>query len=140
MCMGGGGGGGGGSSSAAKINTPTQKEYRDIQKVVDKLYKETQGLLSPKNSLNQAYSLLQSSNAGLQRTLQESEKLSTMAANNQLLLAQDAARLAALKGPPPPEKTADAPLIGAQREPTRTTAERGRSSLRIDRTTPSLTL
>jgi hypothetical protein len=63
-----------------------------------------------------------------QSTLQENLKLQeSIAANTN----GQAARLAQLMGPPPPEKTADAPVVGKNKKAA------GKSGLRIDQSTAS---
>lgn len=90
------------------------------------------GLLGDSNPLNQLQNLANASQAGLQQTLSSLNQMASMAAENQQLLMQDAARMSALIGPPPPEEAASAPVIGANRfdgpRPGRT-----RRDLRIDR-------
>lgn len=95
-------------------------------------------LLGDDNPLNKAFDALNQSNLGVQNTLTQLSDLATMAADNQQLLQEDAMRQSLLRGAPPPEDSADAPVIGRNRDgyerPGRT-----RQALRIDRT-PSSTL
>ena len=102
------------------------------------MWDKVRDLLKSDNELNLAQDLLNQSNQGLQDTLTQLKDLSEMAADNQQLLQQDAMRQSLLKGAPPPEDSADRPVVGRFRDenyrPGRT-----RQALRIDRT-PSSTL
>lgn len=95
-------------------------------------------LLGKDHALNKAFDAVNQSNLGLQDTLTQLSDLATMAADNQQLLQEDAMRQSLLRGAPPPEDNADAPVIGRNRDgyerPGRT-----RQALRIDRA-PSSTL
>jgi hypothetical protein len=142
-----------GSMDAATYKTKL-KQARQSKKSVSSKYKDKRAnnvendtlfmldkvkdLLRNKNPLNQAFDSLDQSNLGLQDTLTQLSDLATMAADNQQLLQEDAMRQSLLRGAPPPEDSADAPVIGRNREgyerPGRT-----RQALRIDRT-PSSTL
>lgn len=136
---------GGGKVSKAKITDPLKRkkngQYKDplanivednVSSMVDKL-----GQMLDKNSaLNVTQDLVNASNQGLQQTLQTLNQLSTAAADSQRLLEEDAIRLSALKGAPPPEKTADAPVIGRNREGSVRSGQT-RQALRIDRTEPN---
>ena len=90
------------------------------------------GLLDENNPLNLVQGLVNASNDSVQQTLGNLNDLGRLAADSQQLLMQDAARMSALIGPPPPEKSASAPVIGANRfdgpRPGRT-----RRDLRIDK-------
>lgn len=90
-------------------------------------------LLSDGNPLNIAQDLLNQSNASVQDTLTQLNDLATMAADNQQLLQQDAMRQSLLKGAPPPEKSADRPVIGRNRDDSARPGQT-RQDLRIDRT------
>lgn len=131
MCV--GGGGGGGSSYAAKIIEPSKKDYDKVEDQVADLEKHVGSLLNKDATLNKLYELLHASNEGLNQTTQAALDLQTAAANNEILLMHDAWRLAMLKGPPPPEEGARAPVIGSDRDAWRDPSERGRALLRIDR-------
>lgn len=90
------------------------------------------GLLDEGNPLNQLQELANASQQGVQQTLTNLNQLASLAAENQQLMQQDAMRMSALIGPPPPEESAKAPVIGANRfdgpRPGRT-----RRDLRIDK-------
>lgn len=142
-----------GSMDAATYNAKI-KEARQARKAVRRKYRDNRAnnaendtlfmldkvkdLLSDDNPLNKAFDALNQSNLGLQDTLTQLSDLATMAADNQQLLQEDAMRQSLLRGSPPPEDNADAPVIGRNRDgyerPGRT-----RQALRIDRT-PSSTL
>jgi hypothetical protein len=102
------------------------------------MWDKVKDLLAPDNPLNQAQDLLNQSNQGLQDTLTQLKDLSEMAADNQQLLQQDAMRQSLLKGAPPPEDSADRPVVGRFRDENYRPGQT-RQALRIDRT-PSSTL
>lgn len=142
-----------GSMDAATYNARL-KEARQARKAVGRKYEDKRAnnvendtlfmldkvkdLLGDDNPLNKAFDALNQSNLGAQDTLTQLSNLATMAADKQQLLQEDAMRQSLLRGAPPPEDSADAPVIGRNRDgyerPGRT-----RQSLRIDRT-PSSTL
>jgi len=114
------------------------KRANKVEDATDFMWDKVKDLLDPSNPLNVAQDLLNASTMGLQQTMQGVNDLATAAANNQQLLQQDAMRMSMLIGPPPPEKTANAPLIGSNRdEETDSPRSRGRRSLRIDRASDS---
>jgi hypothetical protein len=121
------------SKYAATISQPSKKDYRRIEDEIHKYKEQVDWLLDPRNPLNNRYEQLLASDRSLNQALMSFENVAQMAANNQMLLAQDAARIANLQGPPPPDKGAEAPLIGKAREPWRPASERGRQALRIRR-------
>lgn len=121
----------------ANIEEPSKKDYRNVENLVRDYASRVNWLLNSNNPLNKAYEELQATDLQLQQALGSYEDLTRLAANNQFLLMQDAARLAMLQGPPPPEKSAQAPLIGKAREPWKPARERGRQALRIQRSTAS---
>lgn len=126
MCTGGGGVG------KATINQPNKKQTRKVNKAVKFMADKVKDLNSPDNPLALAQQAQILSGQQLNQVMGMLNQTATMAANNQDLLQQDAARLSALTGPPPPEKSASAPLIGRSRsdEPRSGSTRR---SLRIDR-------
>lgn len=132
MCTGGGGGGVG----KAKINKPSKKRTKKVNKAVNFMADKVDDLLSPDNPLALAQQAQILSGQQLGQVMGMANQVATMAANNQDLLQQDAARLSALTGPPPPEKSASAPVIGRSRsdEPRSGSTRR---SLRIDRSQSS---
>jgi hypothetical protein len=134
MCMGGGG------VQGAKINkhAPERKKAsKQLNKVVkainritgDELMKE--GVKADDTPLLAAQQLLHSSNAMLSGTLDRATQLQTAAANSQAMLSQNALQMAALVGPPPPEKSAEKVVVGKARG-VETESDRNRRSLRID--------
>jgi len=121
----------------AKAELAKADKYKDgkansVEKNVDFFSGKIDALLNDSNKYSLHQQLVNASNEGLQQTLSTLNQMASLAAENQQLLQQDATRMAALIGPPPPEQSASAPIIGANREdgvrPGRT-----RRSLRIDR-------
>lgn len=119
MCFGGG--------SPATITMPDTGAYdRLAQAQMDAMRQQQDGQAAIKQAqLNQA---LRTQEAALA----EMRDFKVQRAND---TAANAARLAALIGTPPPEKTATAPVIGANRNPS--AKPKGRASLRIDLRTPA---
>jgi len=116
MCSGG---------SPATINMPDTGAYdRMAQLQMDAMRQQQQGAAS----LQQAE--LNSAIRGQQSALTELRDFSMQRAND---TAANAARLAALIGTPPPEKTAKAPVVGSNR--TDGSKPKGKAGLRIDRPT-----
>lgn len=115
MCFGGG--------QPAVINMPDTRAYdrlADLQ--IAAMRQQQEGEVTMKQAeLNRA---LQAQ----QQVLAETRDFSVQRAND---TAANAARVAALIGTPPPEKTATAPVVGAAR--TGMTKSKGKRSLRIDR-------
>lgn len=127
MCTGGGG------ASKAKIKKVNKKQQKQVSAAVDQMAAKVKGLLDSNSNLALTQQLAESSGRNLQSTLQDLTGLARMAADSQQLLQQDAARMSALIGPPPPEKSADRPVIGRNRDQAATPASRGRRQLRIER-------
>lgn len=122
MCFGGGG-------SPATITMPDTGAYdRMAQAQFDAMRAAQDGEVKLKQAeLNQAL-------AAQQDTLAQLRDVKTARAND---TAANAARMAALLGPPPPEKSAQAPVLGSDRaERSRPAGKRG---MRIDRETVSTT-
>lgn len=122
MCFGGGG-------SPATITMPDTGAYdRMAQTQFDAMRAAQDGEVKLKQAeLNQAL-------ATQQDTLAQLRDVKTARAND---TAANAARMAALLGPPPPEKSAQAPVLGSDRaERSRPAGKRG---MRIDRETVSTT-
>jgi hypothetical protein len=115
MCMGGGGGGG-------TITMPDTGAYNRLaQQQMDAMASLQGGAVDAKQQqLNQAITQQQ-------QTLEELRDARMQAANE---TSANAARLAALIGTPPPEKTAQAPVLGANR--TEAGKPAGKKALRID--------
>lgn len=131
-------------SKARKAKRSTSRKYKD--KRANRVENDTlfmldaiRGLLDENNPLNVAQDLLHQSNQGLQNTLTQLNELATMAADNQQLLQEDAMRQSMLRGAPPPEESASAPVIGRNRDGYGRPGET-RQALRIDRTASSLTI
>lgn len=116
MCSGG---------KAATINMPDTGAYdRMANMQIDLMRQQQQGAASLKQSeLNQAVQAQQGA-------LTELRDFSLQRAND---TAANAARLAALIGTPPPEKSAKAPVVGTNRAGT--AKPKGKAGLRIDRPT-----
>jgi len=114
MCSGGKG---------ATINMPDTGAYdRMANMQIDLMRQQQQGAASLKQSeLSQAIHAQQG-------VLTELRDFSIQRAND---TAANAARLAALIGTPPPEKTAKAPVVGSDRAGM--TKPKGKAGLRIDR-------
>jgi len=114
MCSGGKG---------ATINMPDTGAYdRMANMQIDLMRQQQQGAASLKQSeLSQAIQAQQG-------VLTELRDFSIQRAND---TAANAARLAALIGTPPPEKTAKAPVVGSDRAGM--TKPKGKAGLRIDR-------
>lgn len=120
MCFGGGG-------SPATITMPDTGAYdRMAQMQFDAIRQSQDGAARLKQAeLNQAVS-------AQQEVLAQLRDVTTRRAND---TAANAARMAALIGTPPPEKTATAPVIGSDRAEKSQAA--GKRGLRIDRATAS---
>lgn len=119
MCSGGGGGGG-------TIVMPDTRAY-DRQFDLQRAAMEQQ--------MNNSSQLMQQQ---LQASLQKKNDLATQIreikveqANSTQALEEQAMRLSALIGPPPPEETAKAPAVGSRDRNVKTT--KGKSALRIRR-------
>jgi hypothetical protein len=119
MCFGGG--------QAATITMPDTGAYdRMAQMQMDAMRQQQDGVAKLKQAeLNQAL-------RDQEQTLADLRDLKTQRANE---TSANAARLAALIGTPPPEKTATAPVVGSNRA--EATRLKGKAGLRIDR--PSAT-
>lgn len=120
MCFGGGG-------SPAVISMPDTGAYDRMAQMQMDAMRQTQdmGLKLKQSELNQAL-------ASQQQSLAELRDIKTQRAND---TAANAARMAALIGPPPPEKTAKAPTVGSDRDGMARAS--GKRSLRIDRVQPA---
>jgi hypothetical protein len=122
MCMGGGGGGG------ATITMPDTSAY-DRQFNLQKAAIEQQ--------MNSGAQLMQSQ---LQQSLRSKQEVLQQSADARRVLAENtnanAMRMAQLIGTPPPEKSAEAPVVGRNRG---TATSKGKGALRIERTTASST-
>lgn len=119
MCFGGG--------QPAVINMPDTRAYdrlTDLQ--IAAMRQQQEGQASVKQA--ELSSALQSQ----QQTLTELRDFNIQRAND---TAANAARLAALIGTPPPEKTAAAPVVGSSRQ--EMAKPKGKAGLRIDRLAPA---
>ena len=130
MCSGGGGQG-------ATIMMPDTRSYdgmADLQ--MQAMRDQTQGMMALKQQeLNDALN-------AQQEVMTEVRDYKVQQANEEQIKANktnaDAARVNAILGAPPPEKTAKAPVVGSEREGT--PSRKGKKELRIDRigrSTPS---
>jgi hypothetical protein len=116
MCMGGGG--------AATITMPDTGAYdRQAQTQLDAMKAVMNGATQMKQQELNSATMLQ------QQTLTDLRDLREQQANN---TSAQAARLAALIGTPPPEKNAEAPVVGRSRG---TVTSKGKGALRIERRT-----
>jgi len=120
MCFGGGGGG-------AVITMPDTGAYdRMAQAQIDAMQSNQDGAIKLKQlELNQALN-------SEQQVLTELRDFKTQRANE---TSANAARMAALIGAPPPDKAAQAPVIGSDRA--QMAKPMGKRGLRIDRVTPT---
>lgn len=119
MCFGGGG-------SAATITMPDTGAYdRMAQSQLDAMKAVMDGATQMKQQQLTAATTEQ------QKVLTDLRDLRLQQAND---TAAQAARLTALIGTPPPEKTADAPVIGRNRG---ALTAKGKGALRIERTVAS---
>lgn len=126
MCMGGGGGGGG---TIVMPDTSAYEQQFDLQR------------RAIEQQMNNGTQLMQNE---LQNSLRQKQDLLTQIkdikkeqADSAAALDEQAMRLSTLIGPPPPEQTAKAPLVGGSRENASASQKKGKSSLRIGRTTSS---
>lgn len=133
MCM-----GGAGSVPAAKINEhkkERKKASKQLKKMVGAIDRITAGVMTKDPSddgpLLTAQHLLDSSNTMLSGVLDRASKLQEAAANSQAMVSQNALQMAALVGPPPPEKSAEKVVVGKARG-VEAESDRNRRSLRID--------
>ena len=124
MCMGGGGGGG----TIVMPDTDAYEQQFDLQR------------RAIEQQMNNGTQLMQSK---LQNSLRQKQDLLTQIsdikkeqADSAAALDEQAMRLSTLIGPPPPEKSAEAPVVGSRDRNVQT--RKGKSSLRIGRTTSSL--
>jgi len=116
MCMGGG--------SAATITMPDTGAYdRMAQGQFDAMKSVMESGTQIKQQQLNAATLAQ------QKVMTDLRDLRTQQAND---TSAQAARLAALIGTPPPEKNAEAPVVGRNRG---TLTSKGKGALRIERTT-----
>ena len=101
MCFGGGGGGG-------TITMPDTSEY-------DRLADQQIALMQQRQtgSLNVMQQTLNTAQADEQRALTSLRDIKTQAAADQ---QANARRMAALMGPPPPDKSAQSPVLGRDRK------------------------
>lgn len=128
MCMGGGGGG----SSKAKINT-FDKERKAATQQLNEMVGAIDKVTRPNSKLRRKQRKLNKVGKALGEVLDRAVDLQTAAANSPAMVGQNALQLAALMGPPPPEKSATKVVVGKDRG-VETDPERVRRSLRIDPT------
>jgi hypothetical protein len=125
MCFGGGGGG-----QAATIVMPDTGAY-DRQFDLQKSAIESQ----MNNNMISMQQQLQGSLRKKEDLLTQIRDVKVQSASSQQSLNEQVARMASLVGPPPPEKSAQAPTVGTQDRGVAT--KKGKSALRISRTTAS---
>ena len=101
MCMGGGGGG------QAVITQPNTGAYDQMLATQRAAIQSTMN-----NGMMQAQQSLQAAIADQQRAYQELADKKTALANDQIAVNEQAMRMSQLIGPPPPEKSAEAPKVG----------------------------
>jgi len=122
MCSGGGKG--------ATIVMPDTRAYDGMADMQMQAMRDQQaGVMALKQQeLNQALS-------SQQQVMTEVKDYKVQAANDQQIKANDtsanAARINAILGAPPPEKTAQAPVVGSERQGVQ--SRKGKKELRIDR-------
>jgi hypothetical protein len=115
------------SAPPAVINMPDTRAYdrmADLQIAAMRQQQEGEATLK-QAELNQAL-------RAQEMALTEMRDFNVQRAND---TAASAARLAALVGAPPPEKSAKAPVVGSSRQ--EVAKPKGKSSLRIDRPAPT---
>ena len=100
MCM-------GGKSQPAVINMPNTGAYDQMLATQRAAIQSTMN-----NGMMQAQQSLQAAIADQQRAYQELADKKTADANNQIAVSEQAMRMSQMMGPPPPEKSAEAPTIG----------------------------
>jgi len=100
MCM-------GGKSQPAVINMPNTGAYDQMLATQRAAIQSTMN-----NGMMQAQQSLQAAIADQQRAYQELADQKTADANNQIAVSEQAMRMSQMMGPPPPEKSAEAPKIG----------------------------
>ena len=122
MCSGGG--------QAATITMPDTGAYDRMADLQMQAMRDQQtGVMALKQQeLNQALS-------GQQAAMSDFKDYRVQVANDQQIKANDtsanAARINAILGAPPPEKTAQAPVVGSERDGVQ--SRKGKKELRIDR-------
>lgn len=122
MCSGGG--------QAATITMPDTGAYDRMADMQMQAMRDQQtGVMALKQQeLNQALS-------GQQAAMSDFKDYRVQVANDQQIKANDtsanAARINAILGAPPPEKTAQAPVVGSERDGVQ--SRKGKKELRIDR-------
>ena len=135
MCMGGGGG-----VQGAKINKHTKERKRAtrklnrIVKAIDRVVGDelmSKGVNASDTPLLAAQQALNASNESLSNVLGQARDTMEAAASSHAMLSQNALQMAALVGPPPPEKSAEKVVVGKARG-VETESDRNRRSLRID--------
>jgi len=120
MCMGGGGG------SPATITMPDTSAY-------DRQFEMQASLLQ--SQMNNSTQALQQELQGILRSQNQLRsdisEAKILKADNQKALEEEAQRMSVLVGAPPPEPTAQAPVVGTRDRNVNT--RKGKSSLRIGR-------
>jgi hypothetical protein len=117
----------------AKIKQPKLAAAKAAQRMMTQAVMQMQ---SPNAPLALAQMNLQQSDKDLANAVQQVRDLKLEMASNQSALSEQAMRMSALMGPPPPEESAKPPTVGRDREDT-SARRRGRGALRVDRVTAS---
>jgi hypothetical protein len=125
--------GGAGKVQGAKINYH-KKERKRAGKQLRKVVKAINRVTADDTPLMLAQQQLDRSNDMLAGVLDQAKGLQEAAANSPSIVGQNALQMAALVGPPPPEKSATKVVVGKDRG-VETESDRNRRSLRIDLTT-----
>lgn len=114
----------------AKILKPSGKELKALDRQIAQQMGFIASMQSPNSSLNRAQAALDAAQKNLQLRLTGIENIAIRMADSKAAIQKQALQLAALKGPPPPEKVADAPILGGQSDPV-DWRETGRHALTI---------
>ena len=126
MCFGGGGGGG------TTITMPDTGAYdRQLDRQMEMMQ------MAQSTELTQFQTQLQSAQAETESLLEKLTDLRTERAESAASVEAEAQRMSNIVGPPPPEESAKAPVIGSARESNDGPRKSGKSSLRIGRKTAS---
>ena len=123
MCMGGGGGGGGGT-----ITMPDTGAY---DRMFDRQMQMMQ--MSQSSELTGYQSKLDSAVTAQQDLLTSLRDLREERADEVASVEAEARRMSNIIGPPPPEESAKAPVIGSARDKPKPSSSKGKRGLRIGR-------
>ncbi len=101
----------------AKILKPSNKELKALDRQIKQQMGFINSMQSPSSSLNRAQAALDAAQKNLQMRLVGVENMAIRMADSKAAIQNRALQLAALKGPPPPEKAADPPMLGGMDDP-----------------------